>query len=284
MRVLAEFIMRGRMQAAVVALLGTAVPVLTPATIALVSLRKGPADGLLVLLWGLLPMMIGLAMGDMSPLMPLLALSGLIVVYAVALILRTSISWANTLMGLVAFSVMAAVLQLLVLPDLLAEITKAVTEMMTQVMGSAGAAVDFVAPGQVFVVGMIAYVTAITSLFGLLVGRWWQAALYNPGGFSGEFQQFRLSMLQALISLGAVVYCLTQSADYRTWGALFALPLVVMGVAIVHRLVAIKRLGTQWLVAFYVVLLVIDLVSQLLMVLAFFDTWLNFRARFKPKQ
>src|SRR5690554_7516495 len=89
MRALAEFIMRGRTQAAIVALLGTAVPVLTPATIALVSLRKGSANGLMVLLWGLLPMLVYLALGQ-APLMPILATSGLLVAFTAAVILRNS--------------------------------------------------------------------------------------------------------------------------------------------------------------------------------------------------
>lgn len=284
MRALAEFIMRGRMQAAVVALLGTAVPVLTPATIALVSLRKGPLNGLWILLWGLLPMLVYAALGRVQPLMLIWAISGPLVVYASALILRNSISWAYALMGMVAMGSLAALLLLLIVPAPLAELTKAIAEIMQQVHVRSGITTEFVAPGLVFAVGMIAYLTAISSLLGLLVGRWWQALLYNPGGFAAEFQHFRLGMLQASICLGAVVYCLLQSADYRTWGALFALPLVVMGVAIVHRFIAVKKMGTQWLVVFYLVLLVVNLVSQLLIILAFLDTWLNFRGRFKPKQ
>lgn len=282
MRALAEFIMRGRTQAAVVAVLGTAVPVLTPATIALVSLRKGISNGFLILLWGLLPMLISLAMGQMQPLMPILAISGFVVTYLSALILRNSMSWAYTLMGLVALSILTALLQLILVPDLLARLMDSLAEFVKQLFSEMEPSAVTM-PGQVFVVGMIAYVTALGSLFGLIVGRWWQASLYNPGGFAEEFQQFRLNTVQAVVCMAAAIYCLTQSPDYRTWATLFVLPLLVMGVAIVHRLVAVKRMGTQWLVGFYVLVFLLDVIAQLLVIVAFLDTWLNFRGRFKPK-
>ena len=282
MRALAEFIMRGRTQAAVVAVLGTAVPVLTPAAIALVSLRKGMGNGLLILLWGLLPMLISLAMGQMQPLMPILAISGLVVTYATALILRNSVSWSHTLLGLVALSTLAALLQLVLVPDLLAQLTASLAEFVKQLFSEVEpSAVEM--PGQTFVVGMIAYITAVGSLFGVIVGRWWQAALYNPGGFAEEFQQFRLNTIQAVVCMAAAIYCLTQSPDYRSWATLFVLPLLVMGVAIVHRFVAVKRMGTQWLIGFYVLVFLLDIIAQLLVIVAFLDTWLNFRGRFKPK-
>jgi hypothetical protein len=281
-RALAEFIMRGRTQAAVVAVLGTAVPVLTPAAIALVSLRKGSGNGLLILLWGLLPMLISLAIGQMQPLMPMLAISGLVTTYVTSLILRSSMSWAYALMGVVAFSTLVALLQLMLVPDLMAQLTTSLGEFVKQMFSEVESPVVEM-PGQTFVVGMIAYVTAVGSMFGVVVGRWWQAMLYNPGGFADEFQHFRLNVWQAVVCMAAAVYCLVQPLDYRTWATLFVLPLLVMGIAIVHRFVAVKRMGTQWLVGFYVLVFLLDVVAQLLVVVAFLDTWLNFRGRFKPK-
>src|SRR5690606_36609275 len=195
--------------------------VLTPATIALVSLRKGSANGLMVLLWGLLPMLVYLALGQ-APLMPILATSGLLVAFTAAVILRNSVSWSYTLMGIVALSSLAGLLQSLLIPELLAEMTRAVAEMMEQMLSDTGT--NFVAPGQVFLVGMIAYTGALSRLFALLLARWWQAALYNPGGFVEVFEELRLSDLQVVLCAGAALYCLTQSVDYTTWALLFVLP------------------------------------------------------------
>lgn len=55
MRALAEFIMRGRPQACLVALVGVIVPLIGPASVGLVTLRKGSFEGALVALWATLP-------------------------------------------------------------------------------------------------------------------------------------------------------------------------------------------------------------------------------------
>ncbi|MEZ5581549.1 MAG: hypothetical protein R3F37_01040 [Candidatus Competibacteraceae bacterium] len=48
---------------------------------------------------------------------------------------------------------------------------------------------DYLAP---MVVGLI-FANGLASLLcGLLLGRWWQALLFNPGGFSREFHELRL--------------------------------------------------------------------------------------------
>lgn len=276
--------MRGRTQATAIALLGTFVPLLTPATIALVTLRKGAVNGLVILFWGLLPMLGYLGMSQINPLMPVLVINGLITVYVAAVILRTSISWAYTLTGLVALAGMSALFLLLVIPTPLMELGKSIADVMTKMYSELQPPQTFETPGSAFWVGMLAYTTAISALFGLLIGRWWQALLYNPGGFAEEFRGFRLSPAQALLCLGAAIFCFVRSDDYLFWGILCEIPLLVMGVAIFHQFAAVRRLGSQWLVLFYIGLILVNLIAQLLALVAFLDTWLNFRGRFKPKQ
>ncbi len=58
MRILAEFIMRGRVQAITVVVLASAVPMmfwLSAAAVSLVLLRRGLNDALSVIVWALLP-------------------------------------------------------------------------------------------------------------------------------------------------------------------------------------------------------------------------------------
>ena len=58
MRALAEFVMAGRFKAALVALLGNFLPLVSPAAVGLVVLRQGLTEGSLVLLWAILPLVI----------------------------------------------------------------------------------------------------------------------------------------------------------------------------------------------------------------------------------
>jgi hypothetical protein len=64
MRALAEFIMRGRLQAGTVAVLGYLIPLLAPAAVALITLRKGAAEGSMILLFALSPALLSLVLGD----------------------------------------------------------------------------------------------------------------------------------------------------------------------------------------------------------------------------
>jgi hypothetical protein len=282
-RFLAEFIMRGRTQAAVVALIGNWVPLVAPGAVALVTLRAGASNGLLVLLWALLPAALMLGFSQVDPLAPVIMISGLVVTFLLASMLRAGAPWPQCLMAAVALGMLAAVLLRFLVPDLVQALADNLARLMEQLHEQAGTDVEPPGPSVVMVTGLLANVIGFSSVLGLMLGRWWQALLYNPGGFAQEFQNLRLNTPQALICLAAGLYGLLQGPEYSWWAALFTLPLLFVGLAIIHRLVALKGLGVQWLVLFYIALVVLDPVSQLLVALAFVDTWLNIRGRVKPK-
>lgn len=282
MRALAEFIMRGRLQAAMVALIGNWVPLLTPATVALVTLRAGWQNGLLVMLWGVLPAILMLGFSQIDPLVPVVVVSGVGLAFALALVLRQSASWAHCLMGAVAVSTLIALLLQVLSPEIVEVVTDNLNRMVEQLQAD-DAETPIENLGATFSIGLIAYFVAFSGALGLVVGRWWQALVYNPGGFATEFQAIRLNAVPAVVCLLAGLYSLFQGADYSIWFSVFTLPLLFTGLAITHRIVAVRKWGIQWLVLFYAALFLLDPVSQLLIVLAFLDTWLNFRGRVKPK-
>lgn len=284
MRALAEFIMRGRAQATVVALVGSWFPLISPATVALVSLRRGVSDGMILLLWAALPALIALVISDIGPLMTMVTIAGLATTFVAALALRGTPSWARTLMGLVAVASLSGLLLAWAEPDPVAGVTSALGDMLGQLQAQAPAGTEAFVPSVTFVVGLVSYVIAVNSLLSLLLARWWQAALYNPGGFQAEFHQLRLNPVQALVCLAAVVYCWQQGGDYHTWGSLFGLPLLVSGIALVHAVVKARRFGGQWLVLFYLALLLVNPLTLVLMAVATLDTWIHFRARLTPRE
>lgn len=283
MRFLAEFIMRGRTQAAVVALIGNWVPFVAPGAIALVTLRAGAFSGFLVLIWALLPAVLMAGFSPADPVAPVFIISGLLITFLLASMLRAQARWSQCLMAAVALAMLIALSLRALAPELTQTMADALARVMAQIQGPAGAEAVPPAPSSVLVTGLLANVAAFTGVLGLILGRWWQALLYNPGGFKQEFQTLRLNTPQALVCVGASLYALLQGPEYIWWAALFALPLLFVGLAIVHRIVALRGLGVQWLVLFYIALVLLDPVSQLLMVLAFVDTWLNIRGRVKPK-
>ena len=276
MRALAEFIMRGRAQAALVAFFGNLLPLISPASVSLVTLNKGLSEGALLTLWALLPLLIAFFVSDINAMVTLSSIVGVIGVMAASELLRISASWARTLVFVVVFSGVAA----LVLDFLFAEQAEVfelvIANLFREIQQQQENA--FI-PGRNFLLGVIGYVIALTSVICLVLGRWWQAMLYNPGGFKSEFHQLRLGVGSAAILVAGVVVCNVASQEFSSWVGLLGLPLLLGGLALVHYSVTFYQLGSHWLVIFYVVLFTVSPLSLVLIGLGFLDSIMNIRSR-----
>lgn len=123
----------------------------------------------------------------------------------------------------------------------------------------------------------------------LLLGRWWQAILYNPGGFATEFQQLRLPRQVSAIAAVVALATLVQIAN-RSTGLASDLVIVVMvlfalqGLAVVHHRVATRGLKAGWLVGLYVLLIFkAHIVGTVLATTGIADMVVDFR-RQRPRQ
>jgi hypothetical protein len=292
MRVLAQYIMRGRWQAATVALLGSYFQLIPPATVGLVVLRRGALEGLLVFLWAILPAIVALWAGNVEPLMAHATIAVMLVVLVAAAYLRYSKSWNQTLMLLVAASTLSALVLTWQTEDVTASLTESLGDLAVPAEPpdneSAGAEAESVPTLAEWSAragsGSLAYLLLYASFLALLVGRWWQALLYNPGGLREEMHSLRLSPLTSLVSVSAVIWCLVGGDGYQLWARVFALPLVVAGVGLVHWVVKTYRLGLVTLIVFYAALVMLGPLLLLVASLAFADAWLNLRIRFKSTQ
>ena len=196
MRTIAEFIMRGRVQAGAVALLGTLLPFITPAVIALVTLRKGAFEGTLVLLVGLLPTILTLgANTDHQVLVFLSTVISLIAVYVSALVLRQTMSWSSTLITLLMVSILALLLATQLVPNALGHLVDSLNVALQEQATAAGVENSDDAINGIALAGVLAVVIIINGICSLFLGRWWQSLLYNPGGFRDEFYQFKLAIV-----------------------------------------------------------------------------------------
>ena len=65
--------------------------------------------------------------------------------------------------------------------------------------------------------GNLAFMQMLLTLISLFTARWWQAKLYNPGGFQQEFYQLRLSRANILVLVvGLVLF--SSIEGYRSVG------------------------------------------------------------------
>lgn len=129
--------------------------------------------------------------------------------------------------------------------------------------------------------GAIAANLVLSALLALLIGRWWQAQLFNPGGFQQEFHGLRLGRSMALVAiavwLGAVLSGLPWLVNL---GLPLAMALVLQGLAVVHGTIAAKGWKAWPLGVLYGALLVAAPQVVLgLCVLALVDSWADLRAR-----
>ncbi|AZD27354.1 hypothetical protein [Pseudomonas chlororaphis] len=288
MRALAEFIMRGRMQATLVVAGCAALPLLYwlgAAAGSLVLLRRGLSDALGVLALGLLPALFWwLYSGDPRALMVLLGSSGL------ALVLRASESWNRVLLVSIALGlVFAGVLGVAYRPQiemLSQELVKilplALGDLYQQLSVEERARLaSLIAP---VLTGLIAALLQVVSVLSLIVGRYWQALLYNPGGFGREFRAIKLPLGLAMLLLACMLLGPNLGPQMAMLTPLCSVPLVFAGLALIHGLVVQGRLARFWLVGLYVTLLLfMQLIYPLLVVLAIVDSLIDFRGRSAPK-
>ena len=283
MRALADFIMRGRVQATLVVVGCAALPLLfwlSAAAGSLVFLRRGFKDASGVLAWALLPALAWWYFGEPRTLMVLLGTLGL------AALLRAGQSWNRVLLYSIALGLVYGVALGSVfrepIESLAQEIAKILPQMLDgiyqQLKVEERARLEgLIAP---VLTGLIAALLQAVSVLALMLGRYWQAALYNPGGFGREFRAVRLPLAVALGLLVLILVGPNFGTELAMLTPLCTIPLVFAGLAVIHGLVAQKRLAKFWLVGMYVTLLLfMQLIYPLLVVLAIVDSLIDFRGR-----
>ena len=274
--------MRGRAQAIGVAILTMVLPLvvwISAAVIGLVALRKSGQDVFVVVGWVALAALALLVwQGDPGP------LTAVVGIAAAATVLRWTRSWALALLVIVGIGVLSALLLQWFGSGLIAELTTALNELLgklrEQMPPDRAQLLGQLAPAQIS--GLLGLRSACLTVVALLLARWWQAVLYNPGGFREEFHCLRLSPLVAVGLIGAGGLISVFGSEYAFWSALFALPFVVAGFALIHGTVGIKGWGRGPLIALYVGWIFMwEIVTAVLLLLALIDSWLDFRGRIR---
>ena len=256
------------------------------AAVALVILRRGLQAAASVFLLVLLLAAVWAYTGNIIPLSTLLCTS------ALAVALRTTRSW-SIVITLTPFVIMtwAVVLlvfasdyvaQLLVYAEQGLDVFKEQLALASANGGNKDVAGQLLAQmpplTAAHLVGNLAFMQMLLTLMSLLTARWWQAKLYNPGGFQQEFYQLRLSRANILVLVaGLVLFSIIEG--YHQWAWLFAIPIIIVGIALVHALVALKQLSRPWLIGFYLLFVTFAPIVPLLMMAVIADSALDFRSR-----
>ena len=247
------------------------------ALMALSILRHGAKEAANVVLWGSLPAFAWLAMGDSTPLITALGASTL------AIILRSSIDLRLTLLSASGMGVLIYFALPLLMPEVLAEVQKQSEVMLAEALKDNLELWHSIQPKVgPLMIGALAAVQTMVMVLCLLLARWWQAAFYNPGGYSEEFHALNLPVGYAAGVVILLVFGSSLPPLLSGVLPILTIPLVIAGAALVHGIVGMKNLGGQWLFAFYLsVFLFGPYLFTLLIFVSLIDSLIDIRGRLK---
>jgi len=131
--------------------------------------------------------------------------------------------------------------------------------------------------------GVVFASLVIGVIASLLLARWWQSVLVHPGAFRDEFYTLRLGNTNGLVTLGIMLIARFTDGTVSEFGAQLAMimlvPYLLVGLAVIHTLLKRKGRGGGWLVAVYVLLAIVPQATLLLAAGGLLDTWIDFRRR-----
>ena len=291
---LARFILKGHSQAALVAaimaMLGLLMPPvawLSGAAVALVVLVNGHKSGLLVtaiagvgtaLLAGLI-----LSLPEVAAYYVLLVW---LPVVMVAVVLRQTVSMVLSLQLVAGISLLGIIIIYVFFPDFGEFWRQSLNTMAEELIAQSDGTLDEERLQQVIdqivrlLPGFFASSFMIGTLLSLYLARWWQAVIYNPGGFGKEFRAINLGKVAALVALAIAVAASIFSADIFNAMLLVVFALFLnQGIAVLHAVFAGRQLNAVWLFLVYLFMFFVPHTVILLALAGLADTWIDFRRR-----
>lgn len=228
------------------------------APMGLVALRKGPIIGLQVAVGSLLLILLPVMALNMQPAIPVaFMISVWIPVLSCAGALRSTQSQGT--MALCAFLVGLIFIGLIyVMLEDVQTWWREWFEVWKQYAASVQAreqleqVYEFISPllSALFASGLV--VSLITTL---LLARWWQSALFNPGGFREEFYALRLPRILVFPTLaGLLLLLLAPDHTLMSIRDIVILLLVLylfQGLSFIHGFIHVMSLSRFWLIGMY---------------------------------
>jgi len=290
LKVLGEYLTRGWSQAVVATAVLTVLSmfvmplafVLSGAPVALVTLRRGELAGLQVI--GGVGLIVA-ALSALAGVGPALALAYTVTIWMPVWLcsvgLRRSESQAAPVLIAGLLAILFAVGMYLAVPDVAGWWRSWLDAWLNETLPAADAAryLKMLEPAAPMLNALVAVAMMLSVILAVLLGRAWQARLYNPGGFRREFHGLGLprQLVAPLVATGIAVVVvqgpyLPFLRDLLIIG-LFAF--LFHGVAAVHRTVVARALHPGWLVGMYLLMVLLPQMVLFLACIGLVDSWLG---------
>lgn len=296
LRAIAVVAMQGRWQAAAaIALFSVAALMLPPLSyiasgvITLSTLRMGPKEGIKVVAAAtvILTLISGLLLNKLM-ISGLFLISSWLPMLGITLVLGYTRSLALSLLAASGLAIVCVFGAYLVLANptewwqqLMTPIFDAISQQQGWQMDQSQTQALIVEMSSMMT-GLIAAGVSINVMLGLLLGRAWQAKLYNPGGFATEFHQLRLGKPVAMLTVAVTAIATSPLGDslivIRECLPVMLAVFALQGISVAHAIVKRQQKRPFWLVVMYVLLVVMmPQMVVLLAVIGVLEQWLNFR-------
>jgi len=293
--------MKGRMQAMMVAsslallsLLFPPVSIVSSASVSLVTLRRGGNEGLYVLIFSCLSA--GVLSFFLFGNVQFALLYGLVLwlpIWLISIALREGRHLSVAIQIAVLFG-MIGVLGFYLFVNDAAILWQSVLSVMVQPMLASNPDVPLeevkqsIAVFSHFMTGAIAAASVYGLLSGLFLARWWQAVLYNPGGFRAEYLSLQANPKVALASflLVAIAGLSSGFVAELCWNIsiLFIVLYAFIGMAVLHSVFLEVRAKRFAIPLLYISLVLVPHVIAIVVIVGVLDTWLDLRSKILNKK
>lgn len=289
-----KYILSGRPQAiattafsALVSLLiSPLVYLISGPVLGLITLRKGPAAGFQTWVGAFLLLQLFAWLAGLPAELGLMyALTVWLPVWAAATVLRLTGRQGLLLLALVAAAVLFIVAVYLTVGDAAAFWRQGLDLMLEKALPPAYIAEYKAAlrPVMPLLNALLAAALLLNIFGGVLLARWWQARLFNPGAFQREFHALQLPVrvlpLSALVFILLLIPAEPWQAMFRDIMALLLFMYLLKGIAAVHRGVSALKRPSFWLGSMYCLLVLVPQTGLLLACVGMIDTYRFWRRR-----
>ena len=292
-----DFTLQSYLTAMLVAFLIAFIPVIGNISIviaALVTLRKGIVAGALVTVAATLPFLLSYASfsadeTEMVKVAVAILIASNVLTWSFAGILRKYNFWNLTLEVAAVVGIVIVVAVHVIYPDIQtwwqshlgAYLNKTTTLLGVDQDPEANAAqLEMLNTMKRYATGFVTASVLFNAMLQLILARWWQAALFNPGGLRKELYQIRLSYVAGILFiLGLIGAYLGNDIVIDVMPILF-LVFAAAGLSLLHNFAASMSYG--WILLGFVYLAIIGLFPMGIVIVAFIalaDTILNIRKR-----
>ena len=301
MNFLAKYIMKGRVQSIMVAsslallsLLLPPVSIVSSASVALVTLRKGAYEGLYVLISACFSAaLLGAFLVGSFQAVLFYGLGLWIPVWVIAIVLREGKHLTVALEIAVFLGILGVVCFYLYADSPVNFWSAELTRMIQPMLENAGSdfpvekvkqSVQMFSP---YMTGSVAAMSVYGLLFGLFLARWWQSNLYNPGGFKAEYLSLKVQPKLALVSIIVAGFAWFMSGAIAELGwnifILFGVLYIFVGASVLHTAFSTMKTRRFMVPFLYVTLILAPLVAPhviiIVMIVGLLDSWLNLRSK-----